>query len=65
MSEIIRAELARQIARCVETVRSAQAVSSREMALHQLMRLEAELAETDRAAARPEYSYALAAVPVT
>ncbi len=63
MASQSRAELSQQIARRLEAVRSAQSGLARETALHVLMRAEAELADLDRAAARPEFAYTLAAVP--
>jgi len=63
MTSKSRAELSQQVARHLEAMRSAQDGLARERALHALMRAEAELADLDRSAARPEFAYRLAAVP--
>ena len=57
-----RAELARNIARHVAAVRTSRDPMNREALRRTLVQLEAELAEMDRAAAFPRFSYQLAAV---
>jgi hypothetical protein len=63
MPTLERAELTERIARCLKTVRTAPAALSRHLALRTLMRLEAELAETDRQAAGPNAAHHFAALP--